>query len=76
MGCTCAYNEDTSNIPFTFEENKKHIISSISKKNFNNEELLRITSMSRISSQRSMSINAFKKSEAISNIKIGKSNLF
>lgn len=72
MGCTCAYSEDASNIPFTFEENKKHIINSKSKKNFNNEELLRITSMSRISSQRSMSINAFKKAEAISNIKIGK----
>ena len=64
MGCTCGYNTDLHNKPFNFEEfNEKRFDYNYDPNKLASfqEELIRVTSMSRISSQRSVLLSNIKK---------------
>lgn len=79
MGCTCGYQGiDNKNLGFEeFQERKSqaHLYYQSSRSNMN-EEMMRITSMSRISSQRSVMLKNLKKQkENKEPMKIGKFSL-
>lgn len=69
MGCTCSYNLDNKII--SLDEFNERMYGS-SKSQFN-EDLLRVTSISRISSQRSIMLSNMKKAKEVKEVmKIGK----
>ena len=75
MGCTCTYaNLDNKQI---YDEIDKNYNNDGSKSNLPpKDELIRITSMSRISSQRSMMLKSIKKQKVNKEpMKIGKLNI-
>lgn len=72
MGCTCGYNNDLNSKTFGIEDYERKIINN-QNKNLLQDELMRITSMSRISSQRSIMLNSLKKAKEMREpMKIGK----
>lgn len=75
MGCTCAYNTDNANTkPMGIDEfeDKKIFHNAEGSKSTLQEDLIRMTSMSRISSQRSILLNNMKKTkESKEPMKIG-----
>lgn len=61
MGCTCGYQ--TENRGFPFEEHQEKEMNHDTSKHTLNEDMMRISSMSRISSQRSILLNNIKKTK-------------
>jgi len=80
MGCTCGY-QGIDNKAYGFEEYEKRSLAQQShidgSKSNLNEDMMRITSMSRISSQRSILLKNMKKQKEMKEpMKIGKSNTY